>query len=228
MYSALFLAIQQLNDTRIRRLVLRAVVVSAFIFIALVFGITWALNGISFVGIQWIDKGLAFLGGSAAFLISLLIFPTLIGLIISFMLEEIARSVDIRHFPYLPAAREQPTTEVFKNAARFAAIAVGLNLLFFVFILPLMVITIVLSPLIPVVFWGLNGYLLGREYFEFAGLRRVDPQAMRLLRRRNKTRVFVSGIVIAVMMTVPLVNWLMPLVAAAYMVHVFEDVRRRD
>ena len=35
------------------------------------------------------------------------------------------------------------------------------------------------------------------------------------------------GIAIAVLMTIPFVNWLMPVVAAAYMVHVFEGIRVR-
>ena len=40
--------------------------------------------------------------------------------------------------------------------------------------------------------------------------------------------VFVSlGLAIAVLMTVPVLNWFMPVVAAAYMVHVFEGVRKR-
>ena len=77
------------------------------------------------------------------------------------------------------------------------------------------------------VFYALNGYLLGREYFEFAAVRRLDPKNGRTLRRRYRIRVFVCGIAIAVLMTIPFVNWLMPVVAAAYMVHVFEGVRTR-
>ena len=91
-----------------------------------------------------------------------------------------------------------------------------------------MLITIVLIPLIPFVFYALNGYLLGREYFEFAAVRRLEPATGRALRRRYKIRIFLCGIAIAMLMTVPFVNWLMPVVAAAYMMHVFEGVRPRS
>ena len=101
-----------------------------------------------------------------------------------------------------------------------------LNLLVFVFVVPILLITIVLIPLIPFVFYALNGYLLGREYFEFAAVRRLEPPAGRALRKKFRTRIFLCGILIAVLMTVPFVNWLMPVIAAAYMVHVFEDLRK--
>ncbi|MEE2996034.1 MAG: EI24 domain-containing protein [Pseudomonadota bacterium] len=228
MFSALFLAIQQLADKRIRSVVVRAVVVSAVVFIALVFGISWTLSSTSFFGMKWLDSGVAILGGATAFAIGLLIFPALTGLVISFMMEEIARAVETRHFPDLPDVREEPIWEMVSHAARFASIALGLNLLVLVFVVPVLLFTFVLAPLIPFVFCALNGYLLGREYFEFAALRRLDPAAMQLLRRRHKTRILICGIVISVLMAIPLVNWLMPVVAAAYMVHVFEHARRSN
>jgi CysZ protein len=227
MFSGLFLAIEQLGDPRIRSVIIRSVLISAVIFIALVVAIGWALSGTSLFGIEWLDQGVAFLGGSAAFVIGLFIFPALTGLIISFMLEEIARAVEARHFPELSDAREEPVMEMVANAARFAGITIVLNLLVFILVVPVLLITIVLIPLIPFVFYALNGYLLGREYFEFAAVRRLEPAAGRALRWRHKTRIFMCGIVIAVLMTIPFVNWLMPVVAAAYMVHVFEHARRR-
>ena len=142
------------------------------------------------------------------------------------MLEKIARAVEARHYPDLPPAREEPVAEILTNAARFAGITIVLNLLVFVFVVPILLITIVLIPLIPFVFYALNGYLLGREYFEFAAVRRLESAAGRALRKQYRTRIFLCGILIAVLMTVPFLNWLMPIIAAAYMVHVFEDLRK--
>lgn len=225
MFSGLFLAIEQLGDPRIRGVIIRAVLISAAIFVALMVAAGWLLSGLSVFGIGWIDGAVSSLGGGAAFVIGLFLFPAFTGIIISFMLEEIASAVEARHYPNLPAPREEPMMEMVGNAVRFAGVTVFLNLLVFIFVVPLMLITIVLIPLIPFVFYTLNGYLLGREYFEFAAVRRLDPAAGRTLRRRFKLRVFMCGIAIAVLMTIPFVNWLMPVVAAAYMVHVFEGVR---
>jgi CysZ protein len=203
------------------------VVISAALFIGLMFAIGWLLSGLSVFGISWIDGAVSFLGGGTAFVIGLFLFPAFTGIIISFMLEEIASAVEARHYPDLPAAREEPVMEMVGNAVRFAGVTVILNLLVFIFVVPIMLITIVLIPVIPFVFYGLNGYLLGREYFEFAAIRRLNPAAGRTLRRHFKLRVFMCGIAIAVLMTIPFVNWVMPVVAAAYMLHVFEGVRGR-
>ena len=227
MFSGLFLAIEQLGDPRIRSVILRAVMISAALFIGLMFAAGWLLSGLSVFGISWIDGAVSFLGGGAAFVIGLFLFPAFTGIIVSFMLEEIASAVEARHYPDLPAAREEPVMEMVGNAVRFAGVTVILNLLVFIFVVPIMLITIVLIPFIPFVFYGLNGYLLGCEYFEFAAIRRLNPAAGRTLRRHFTLRVFMCGIAIAVLMTIPFVNWVMSVVAAAYMVHVFEGVRGR-
>jgi CysZ protein len=73
----------------------------------------------------------------------------------------------------------------------------------------------------------MNGYLLGREYFELVALRHSDFDAARALRRRNRGMVFASGIVVAVLFTVPLLGWFMPAFATAFMVHVYENMRRK-
>ena len=227
MFSGLFLAIEQLGDPRIRGVIIRAVMISAALFIGLMFAAGWLLSGLSVFGISWIDGAVSFLGGGAAFVIGLFLFPAFTGIIVSFMLEEIASAVEARHYQDLPAAREEPVMEMVGNAVRFAGVTVILNLLVFIIVVPIMLITIVLIPVIPFVFYGLNGYLLGREYFEFAAIRRLNPAAGRTLRRHFKLRVFMCGIAIAVLMTIPFVNWVMSVVAAAYMVHVFEGVRGR-
>ncbi|MPZ39890.1 MAG: hypothetical protein GEU95_17885 [Rhizobiales bacterium] len=226
MINGLIRAFGQLGDPRIRGVILRAIVISVLVFAALMGGIGWGLSQLSLVGIGWIDTTIAFLGGAGAFMLGLLFFPAFTGMIVSFMLEPIARAVEARHYPGLPPAREEPVIEMLANAARFTGATVGFNLLVLLIVVPLMLVTVVLIPLIPFVFYALNGYLLGREYFEFAAVRRLAPGPGRALRRRFRARIFLCGVAIAVLMTIPVVNWLMPVVAAAYMVHVFEGVRR--
>ena len=228
MFSSLLLAIEQLGDPRIRSVIIRSALISVAIFIALVLSISWALSSMSLLGIGWLGKAAVFLGSSAAFIISLFIFPALTGLIISLMLEDVARAVEARHYPDLPEARREPVLEMVANSVRFASITIVLNLLVFVFVIPILLFTFILTPLIPAIFYALNGYLLGREYFEFAAARRMDPATSRAFRRRHQAQVFVYGIVTAVLMTVPFLNWIMPVIAAANMVHLFEKTRRRS
>jgi len=59
-------------------------------------------------------------------------------------------------------------------------------------------------------------------------LRRLDVIAARAVRRRFALRVFVGGVVIAALFAVPLVNLAAPVLATAFMVHVFEGLPPLD
>ena len=63
-----------------------AVLISAALFVGLMFAAGWLLSGLSVFGIGWIDSAVSFLGGGAAFIIGLFLFPAFTGIIISFML----------------------------------------------------------------------------------------------------------------------------------------------
>jgi CysZ protein len=66
-------------------------------------------------------------------------------------------------------------------------------------------------------FFVLNGYLLGREYFELAAMRHLPfPEAVNL-RRQRSFDVFIAGMIVAVFVAVPLLNLFTPLFATAFM-----------
>jgi uncharacterized protein involved in cysteine biosynthesis len=92
-----------------------------------------------------------------------------------------------------------------------------LNLILLLFLL--------IPPVFPFVFYGVNGYLLGREYFELVAARRLDPAEARSLRRRHGRTLFIAGVLIAFLLTIPFVNLVAPLVGTAAMVHLFETIR---
>ena len=105
-------------------------------------------------------------------------------------------------------------------ALNFALVSIGLNLL----ALPIYFLLPVINLL---VFYALNGYLLGRASFELVALRRLDESSVRALRRSYQGSIFLSGAMIAFLTTVPLANLAVPVVATAFMVHLFESLRRR-
>ncbi len=73
-----------------------------------------------------------------------------------------------------------------------------------------------------VLFPALNGYLRRRGYFEVVALRRLDAAAARAMRNRFAGRITLGGAVIAGLFALPRVNLVAPVVATAFMVHVFE------
>ncbi|MCC7165960.1 MAG: EI24 domain-containing protein [Rhodospirillales bacterium] len=220
MIVGLFKALAQMNDPRLRR-VLWAALGWAFVLHAALYAVLgFALQHLPTTDLAWLDTLLRIVSGLGAFLASLWLFPAVVSVILGFYLEQVVEAVESRHYPNLPAPRAQPVVESVATALRFAAVAVGLNILF----LPLYLI-----PVINVgAFLLLNGYLLGREYFELVAARRLEPLAMHQTRLRHRGWILLLGMVAAALLLVPLVNLVAPILAAAWMVHLLESLRWRD
>lgn len=237
MLRYLFLGFRQLSDRETRGTFWLSLLISIGTFILLwigaAFGVVWlgdALAGwLSGIGASefWVDAAeiLAGLGAVGAIVFaSFILFPAVIAIVLSFLLDDVCRQVEARHYPELSPAREQPLFEAVLDGLRLALVTIGLNILF----LPLIIALSFVPPLNLFVFYGLNGYLLGREYFELVAVRRVSAEEGRRLRKVHRARVLLSGVIIAILLTLPVINLVMPLVATALMVHVFHELQRRS
>lgn len=219
-FGALWKAFGDLSDPRIRRVLWRVPLLAA-----LALGLLWGAAALIMRATRLLDWALAdafldFFGGLAALVLAWLLFPIVLGAIAGLFLETVAAAVERRHYQDLAPARTSSLVEELFLGIRFVGLAVGLNLLS----LPLYLV----PPLIPFVFTGLNGYLLGREYFGFVAHRRFEPAAVRDLWRRGRGGFFVSGVLIAVLSGLPVVNLLVPVLGTAFLVHRLEAMRRKD
>ena len=84
-----------------------------------------------------------------------------------------------------------------------------------------------MPPFNLVLYYLLNGYLVSREYFELVALRRMDPMAVRAMRQRSRGKVLLAGILLTFLLTIPIINFLTPIIATAFMVHVFYSLPGR-
>jgi CysZ protein len=218
MISSLLLAFDDLADRRFRRYIWLSIGGAIAIFAVLWIVITLLLTHSAITAIPWLDTTIDVLGGIAVAVLSWLLFPGVVGLVSGLLLDGVADAVEARDYPHLAAARDQGWGEILRTTAKFAGIVVLGNLI----VLPLYLVPVVNI----VVFYGLNGYLLGREYYELVAYRRLDEPAAVALRRRSGLRWFVAGLVIAILMTIPILNLVMPIIATAFMVHLFQAARR--
>ena len=79
-----------------------------------------------------------------------------------------------------------------------------------------------------IIFFLVNGYLIGREYFQFASMRFKPEKEANRLRKQFSFEVFLAGLVIAAFMSVPVLNLLTPVFAATLMVHLHKEVSSRQ
>lgn len=132
--------------------------------------------------------------------------------IMGMKLDEIAHAVEARHYPHLPPAPVRPLSEVFADTSIFLGIFVLANLF-------LLVVYLGSGPMAPLIFWVVNGYLLGREYFQMVAMRRYGRTGATQLRKRHSRKVWSTGILLAIPLTIPVVNLLMPILGAATFTH---------
>ncbi len=220
MVTALSRAFGQLGDPAIQRVLWIAVAAALALIVGLTAGVTWALTNIEIAGFSWITDVLQWLGGFAALVVSIFLFPGVVGLVSSLFLDSVAEAVEGRHYPALGTARRQGVGESIGTALKFLLVLILFNLL-------ALIVSLIVPPLSLFIFYAVNGYLMGREYFELVALRRMEPAAAAALRRRFRWRVVMAGVVIAILVSIPLVNLLAPVLGTAFMVHVFQALAAR-
>lgn len=136
-------------------------------------------------------------------------------------LDRIAQAVETRHYPALPAARTQGMTESTFGALGFFGLIIAANLI-------ALAIWPFTGPLAPLLFWALNGFLLGREYFTLAALRHLSPDQAKRLYRANRLTVWIAGTLMAAPLSVPLMNLFIPVLGAATFTHIFHALNRPE
>ncbi len=228
-------AVSQLGDPRLRRVIWFGVLLSLLVFAGLWVGLWFLVTIIpadAVPGLTWLQESLGelfdwlagFLFVGSLLILTLMLFPAVVTVVVGFFLDAVAEAVEARHYPTLPAARAQTLSETVMNTVKFAGIVVLVNLL----ALPFYVLLIFLPPMNVVLFYVVNGYLVSREYFELVAFRRLDPALAKQLRRRHRGRLLLSGMILVLLMTIPVLNLLTPVLGTAFMLHVFQGLPGRD
>jgi CysZ protein len=218
MILALLRAIVALAQPTLRRVVGLSLLLAVLTFAALWLGIAALLYDTVLFEWRPLDWLLDLLGGVTVLLLSWLLFPSVVTLVMGLFIERVAAAIEALDYPGREPPRRQPIGEILGASLRLTGLTLVLNLL----ALPLYLF---LPGINLLLFLGLNGYLLGREYFEVVALRRLESAPARSLRHRFGGRVFFGGVIIAGLFALPLVNLVAPVIATAFMVHLFEALR---
>lgn len=224
-FSDIAKAIGQTGDPRFRRVLFLGIGLT----IALLFG-AYAL----FLGfLNWLDPAsfdLPFIGpnafvggllswGSIAVMLVLSIFLMIpvASAVTSLFLDDVADAVEARHYPHLPTVPRVTWSDALRDTLSFLGLLIGVNL-----------VALLLTPLFwfaaPLVFYLTNGYLLGREYFTVAALRREGRVGAKALRKRHRGEIWFAGVLMAIPLTIPLLNLLVPILGAATFTHLYHRV----
>lgn len=221
MIRAFELAIRQLGDPRLRVVIWQSLALSLVLQIAIGVVAWWALQSFATFQWGWLNETIRWLGGGAVAVLALMLFPASFGIVISIFLEKIADIVESEHYPQLGRARGVPMWIGIRSGIVFLLTLVALNLL----LLPFYLVALFIAGLGAALFYGANGWLAGREYYEQVALRRRDPSDVKAWRKANAGVLWLTGIAIVFLGTIPILNLIVPVLGVATMVHVAQTLK---
>ena len=221
-----FRALAQLSDPRFRRVLWIGLALTVLLlgvifagFVALIQVFVPDTVSLPFVGaVGGLDLALSV--GSFVVMIGLSVFlmVPVAAAFTGFYLEEVAAAVEARHYAHLPPAEPAGLWDVAIDGLGFFALLIGINI-------ASLVLYLFAGPFIPVLFWALNGLLLGREYFTVVAMRRLGRSEARAMARRNQWQIWLAGVLMAAPLSVPLINLVVPVLGAATFTHLFHRLR---
>jgi uncharacterized protein involved in cysteine biosynthesis len=220
-------ALGQIDDRKFRGVLLRSLGLTILLLAAFSYGIGWLLAWLlpdkltlPWIGdITFLDNLGSGLGIGAGLILSIFLMIPIASVFIGVFLDEIAAAVEAKHYPHLPAIPKGSIREAIGDSLRFFGLLIGVNLL-------ALVLYLLFAPLAPVIFWLVNGLLLGREYFQLVAMRRLGAQKANALRRKNWLAIWAAGVLMAVPLTIPILNLIVPILGVATFTHQFHRLNK--
>ncbi len=222
MFKAFVLGFDQLGERRSRGVLVKALGLTLVLYVVLAVLLGWGVTHLPRFEAGWANTLAELFSGLGVLLGLALLFPAVASAFIGLFLDDIADAVERQHYPADPPGRALAAGPALLGSLRFLLVMIALNLL----VLPLYVLMLWFPPINLFIFYGLNGYLLSREYFELVAWRHVDRPTARRLRKRNQGRLWLAGAAIAFLLTIPVISLAAPIVATAAMVHLFKRLAR--
>lgn len=225
--NAFFAAIAQMSDRRFRSVLLRGVGLAIAILFAISTLFIWGAGlfvgdavSLPWVGeVQWLDNVLSWAMVPLMMVLSVFLMVPVASAITSLYLDDVAQAVEDRHYPTLGPASKVSFADGLRDTVSFLGVMIAANL-------AALILYLIVAPLAPLIFWALNGFLLGREYFTLAAMRRVGREEANKLRKRHRMTIWAAGVLMAMPLSIPLVNLLIPVLGAATFTHIFHKIGR--
>ena len=200
-------AFAQIFSPPFRQVMVKSLLLTTAILVLLGFGLDRLALSMMHVGPAWLSALISILVALGVVVGMIVLAAPTASLVASFFLDAIAAEVERSIDPYGPPGRPLPVGPSILMGLRFAALSLAATIV----VLALTLFTGVGLA----AFFLVNGYLLGREYFELAAMRHMPQPQAQELRRRNWGQVYLAGLVVSAFVVVPILNLLTPLYATA-------------
>ena len=223
--SSFLAALGQMGDPRFRRVLGLGIVLTIALLVGMTTAFVWLINslagGSAFVDIlgevRWLNDLISWGSFFLISFLSIFLMVPVASAITSMFLDEVAQAVEDKHYPQLPKAPPVAFGDALRDTINFLGVLIGANIL-------ALFLYAIFSFAAPFIFWALNGFLLGREYFMLAAMRRVGRDQAKILRKQHVGVIWVAGILMAMPLSIPLLNLFIPILGAATFTHLYHRI----
>ena len=220
MLRAFFLSVGQLGDPKFAGVFLKSFAVTLLLLGVLGAGLWYgAMRIVAAFG--W-SPNIGGLVGTIALLIAFglgwLLFRAVAVAVMGAFADEVVIAVERKHYPAaLAQARDVPLSRGVALGLRSAGRAVLVNLA----LSPLYLMLLVTGVGTALLFFLVNGWLLGHDFGEMVAARHMQGPAMRDWRKSGAVDRFALGVAGTALFMVPVLNLFAPILGAAMATHLF-------
>lgn len=218
---ALALSFSQLGDPAILKILFKSLLITLGIFLVLGWSLSFGFEAaLERAGLENGSGASALLAILATIIGAWLLFRFVALFVLQFFAEDVVRAVETRHYPdAASAARSLSFGVELKNGIRATLRAFLVNLV----ALPFAAMLLVTGIGTALLFWAVNGFLLGRELQDMVWLRhRINESELAPL---GQSKRFMLGGAVAGLLLVPFLNLLAPVLGAASATHMVHRSR---
>ena len=179
-------------------------------------GGVWAEGALGPGAVGWLIWFLSIAAGLGIIVGGVFLMPAVTAFVGSFFVDEIAEHVERAHYPADPSGKALPLFRAVTEGSKTAFLAV----LVYLCALPFLLV----AGIGLVMLFLAAAYLLGREYFELAAMRFRPVAEAKSFRKSHRGSVFAAGMLIALFVSIPIINLATPLFGMALMVHMHKKL----
>jgi uncharacterized protein involved in cysteine biosynthesis len=224
-FQSFFSALGQMGDARFRRVLFIGVLLTLALLIGATAGFVWLIDWVTpeqvwvpILGeVQGINDLASWGAGFLLLFLSIFLMIPVASAITSLFLEDVANAVEQRHYPHLPRGQSASFGDGLRDTVNFLGVLLVANFL-------ALILSVLVAPAAPLIFWAVNGYLLGREYFMMVAMRRHPRTEAKSLRKKHNIAIWMAGILMTVPLSIPLLNLVIPILGAATFTHLYHHL----
>ena len=215
MFAAALRAFRNMFSKPFRKILWKALGLTILLFALILVAVEVMIAFLATFPWPWLETVSQVLAGVGLLAAFIYLMAPVTAFMAGFYLDDIVEIVEARDYPQDPPGQPIGMGTGLITGLQFGILVLIVNLL-----------------LLPTLFFGFgavlmiiaNGYLLSREFFNMIALRHHNRKEAKALRKSRSGRLFLAGLIPALLSLIPIVNFFVPLFATAYFVHIFKRI----